>query len=77
MTNYTDKMYIALTGSLIGISTRGVGDVSAIEVSQPEAPADAAAEGQVVDFQLKNFDFMGGNLGDIYVTQVPYTVQSD
>lgn len=77
VTNYTDKMYIALTGSLIGISTRGVGDVSAIEVSQPEAPADAAAEGQVVDFQLKNFDFMGGNLGDIYVTQVPYTVQSD
>ena len=77
VTNYTDKMYIALAGSLIGVSTRGVGGVSAIEVSQPEAPADAAAEGQVVDFQLKNFDFMGGILGDIYVTQVPYAVQSD
>ena len=77
VTNYTDKMYIALAGSLIGVSTRGVDDVSAIEVSQPETPADAAVEGKVVDFQLKNFDFKGSILGDIYVTQVPYAVQSD
>lgn len=74
---YIDKMYIALTNSIIGISTRGVGEVSAVEVSQPENPEDSSVEGKVVDFQLKNFEFMGGNLGDIYVTQVPYNIQED
>lgn len=74
---YIDKMYIALINRIIGISTRGVGEVSAVEVSQPENPEDSSVEGKVVDFQLKNFEFMGGNLGDIYVTQVPYNIQED
>lgn len=58
-TDYKGKMSIAMAGELLSAATSTVGITT---------PVDGKA-----DFQLLGFELFGGPIGDIFVTDVPYT----